>query len=62
MSVRLFVCLCVSLSLKISVTTELIGFYSPGNIPTGLTGTWKQSIYNFISENAVNKYCLNKVK
>ena len=31
MSVRL----SVRLSLKISVTTEPIGFYSSGNIPTG---------------------------
>ena len=31
MSVRPSVCL----SLKISVTTEPIGFYSSGNIPTG---------------------------
>ena len=31
MSVRLSVCM----QLKISVTAELIGFYSSGNIPTG---------------------------
>ena len=36
MSVRLSVHLSVRLSLKISVTTEPIGFYSSGNIPTGL--------------------------
>ena len=28
-------CLSVLLKLKISVTTELIGFYSSGKIPTG---------------------------
>ena len=31
----MFVCLSVCLSPKISVTTEPIGFYSSGNIPTG---------------------------
>ena len=35
MFVRLSVCLSVRLSLKISVTTEPIEFYSSGNIPTG---------------------------
>ena len=35
MSVCPSVCPSVCLSLKISVTTEPIGFYSLGNIPTG---------------------------
>ena len=35
MSVRLSVRSSVRLKLKISVTTELIGLYSSGNIPTG---------------------------
>ena len=35
MSVYPSVCLTVRLSLKILVTTESIGFYSSGNIPTG---------------------------
>ena len=33
--IYLIVCLSVCLKCKISVTTELIGFYSSGNIPTG---------------------------
>ena len=33
--VCLSVCLSVCLTLKILVTTEPIGFYSSGNIPTG---------------------------
>ena len=33
---RMSVCLSVRPSLKISVTTETIGFYSSGNIPTNL--------------------------
>ena len=35
MSVHPSVCLYVRPSIKISVTTELIGFYLSGNIPTG---------------------------
>ncbi len=31
----MYVCPSVRPSLKISVTTKLIGFYSSGNIPTG---------------------------